>query len=223
VDCLLISHDHWDHLDYHTVKALKNRIGLVVCGLGVGEDFEYWGYDPAKIKELDWWETLDLGGGFAIDVLPTRHFSGRWLTRNQTLPVSFMIRTPKHTVYYSGDGGYDDRFEKIAAKYPHIDLAIMENGQYNMAWHHVHMLPSELVQAVQILKPSKLFTVHNSKYCLSVHPWFEPLEKIAAANAKLGLHLLTPEIGEPVYIDRNDQHFSEWWKPLMPALTTGQQ
>jgi L-ascorbate metabolism protein UlaG (beta-lactamase superfamily) len=214
VDCLLISHDHWDHLDYHTVKKIKDRVGLVICGLGVGQDFAYWGYKDSQIRSCDWGDTVELGGGCAVHVLPTRHFTGRWLTRNQTEPVSFMITTPKHTIYYSGDGGWDDRFAKIAKEFPEIDLAIMENGQYNLAWHSVHEMPDELVKAVETLHPAHLVTVHNSKYCESVHPWYEPMEKIAEADEKLGLHLETPEIGQAYYFDEN-QHFSRWWVPLM--------
>lgn len=169
IDVLLITHDHWDHLEYATVCELRDRVGTVVCPLGVGAHFEYWGYAPEKLVELDWYEAQTVAG-LAITCLPSRHFSGRGFTRSQTLWASFMV----DTVYFAGDGGYDGRFRRIAEKFPRIDLAVLENGQYNAAWSKVHTLPQELPQIVRELKAARYFFGHNSKFSISLHAWDEP-------------------------------------------------
>ena len=134
IDYLVISHDHWDHLDYNTVKKLKDRIGAVICPLGVGEHFEYWGFDKERLIELDWNEDANLAPGFMIHCLPARHFSGRRLTANQSLWASFLLEAPSQKIYIGGDGGYDTHYAEIGNRFPGIDLAILENGQYNEEW-----------------------------------------------------------------------------------------
>ncbi len=210
-DCLIVTHDHWDHLDYGTVTAIKDRIGEVICPLGVGEHFERWGFDKDRIVELDWDESVQLGDGFAVHCLPSRHFSGRGAKANRTLWASFMIQTPEQNIYLSGDGGYDAHFAAIAARFGRIDLAFMENGQYNEQWRDIHLLPADLVRAVNDLNPMALITVHHSKYALGKHPWNEPLDNIAVAAGKDSLNLLTPKIGQPVYWNDPEQVFEKWW------------
>ncbi|MDR2471085.1 MAG: MBL fold metallo-hydrolase [Treponema sp.] len=213
IDYLLITHDHWDHLDYWTVKKLRERTGKVICGLGVGEDFEFWRFAAEHIAELDWNERIDLGDGFTLHCLPARHSSGRGLNnRNKTLWASWMLETPSRNVYISGDTGYDSHFADIGKRFPKIDLAIMENGQYNENWVYSHLLPDHLVEAVRDLKPKTLFTVHNSKFTISNHRWQEPLENISAAAAEKGFRLVTPVIGEVVYLDDPSQVFEKWWE-----------
>lgn len=131
IDYLIITHDHWDHLDYQTVMQLKSRICKVICPLGVGEHFEYWGFDKKKIIELDWHEDALLENGFIIHCLPARHFSERGLNSNQTLWASFLMESPSQKIYMGGDSGYDTHFKEIGTKYRNIDLAILENEQYN--------------------------------------------------------------------------------------------
>lgn len=138
IDYLIVTHDHWDHLDYRTVRELKERIGTVICPLGVGEHFEYWGFDPAKIVELDWHEQQTLGDGFTVRCLPSRHFSGRGRSSNQTLWGSFLLQTPARKIYMGGDGGYGCHFAEIGEEFPDIDLAVLENGQYDEAWKYIH-------------------------------------------------------------------------------------
>jgi len=210
IDYLIITHDHWDHLDYGTVKSLMDRIGKVVCPLGVGEDFEYWGYPLNKIVEMDWNDVYSIGSDLKINCLPTRHFSGRGLTRNKTLWASFMIKSSK-TVYISGDGGYDARFTEIKKRFPQIDLAVMENGQYNKDWRYIHMMPDELPKAIDDLQPQEVMTVHNSKYALSKHPWYEPMNNIYKASLPKSVRLITPMMGETVYLDKANQRFKKWW------------
>lgn len=201
IDYLVISHDHWDHLDYHTVVSLKNRIQKVVCPLGVGQHFEYWGFDIAHLVELDWNETAKLDDGFRIDCLPARHFSGRGLTSNQSLWASFMLDTPSLKVFIGGDSGYDTHFAEIGKAYPNIDLAILENGQYNEEWRYIHTMPAELGREAKELGAKRIMTVHHSKYALARHAWDEPLRNEQQAARDYSLQLLAPIIGEVVWLE----------------------
>ena len=200
IDVLLITHDHWDHLDCETVTALRDRIARVVCPLGVGEHFERWGFPPAVLTELDWGETAVLDGADAhrltVHCLPTHHFSGRGFVRNQSLWASFLVATETKRVYFGGDGGYDERFARIGAQFPGIDLAVLENGQYNVRWPRVHTMPDELARAMRELGARRYVTGHHGKFCISTHPWDEPFagEKVAAREA--GVTLVTPRLGE---------------------------
>ena len=176
IDYLVITHDHWDHLDYETVVRLRERVGRVVCPLGVGEHFEYWGFEPERIVELDWDEEAMTEEEFRVVCLPTRHFSGRGLRRNRTLWASFLIDSPTQRIYIGGDGGYDDRFADIGRRFPGITLAMLENGQYNEAWRYIHTMPEYLGRAARELGAERIVTVHHSKYALARHAWDEPLE-----------------------------------------------
>jgi len=167
-------------VDYRTVTELKSRIGKVVCPLGVGEHFEYWGFEPEKIIELDWHETAALGDGFAVHCLPSRHFSGRGLNPNRTLWASFLLETPARQVYMGGDGGYGKHFAQIGRQFPGIDLAILENRQYNEAWKYIHTMPDQLSLAAKELGAKQIITVHHSKFALARHRWDEPLATEAA-------------------------------------------
>lgn len=209
VDYLIITHDHWDHLDYKTVRALQGRVGQVICSLGVGQHFAYWGYEEGKIQELDWNESLQLKDGLTLHALPTRHASGRLFGRNKTLWSSFLIDGERR-IYVSGDGGYDDRFKKIGEQFPGIDLAIMENGQYDKDWRYIHLLPEELPRAIQELGAKRVMTYHNSKFALANHAWKEPLDLIYAAAQGQPWQLLTPRIGEPIRL-LQQQTFEKWW------------
>jgi L-ascorbate metabolism protein UlaG (beta-lactamase superfamily) len=212
IDFLLITHDHYDHLDYETIIALKDKINVVICGLGVGAHFEYWGFNADKIIERDWDESIDLGNNLTIYTTPARHFSGRGFTRNKTLWLSYILQTPSMKIFVGGDSGYDSHFEEIGEKYGPIDLAILENGQYNEAWHYIHMLPEETLKAALDLKARRFFPVHSSKFALSRHSWDEPLDKLARLNKSVGIPMITPLIGQLVKLDNKEQVFSEWWK-----------
>ncbi|MCL1910604.1 MAG: MBL fold metallo-hydrolase [Leptospirales bacterium] len=212
IDYLLITHDHYDHLDYDTVKNLKGRIGKVICGLGVGEHFEYWGFKKDKIIELDWNDKTALREGFVIHAFPTRHFSGRGIAQDRTLWVSFMIETPSLNIFVSGDTGYDAHFAEIGKQFPEIDIAIMENGQYDEDWRYIHLLPDELVKSIKELNPKRSLTIHNSKYVLGKHSWKAPLENISNAAEKNSINLITPMIGEIVYLKDSAQVFGKWWE-----------
>ncbi len=209
VDYLVITHDHWDHLDYKTVIALKDRVGHVVCGLGIGQHFEYWGYEAEKIHELDWFEDWTVNSTTSIHCLPSQHFSGR-MGGNTTLWASYLI-DGKKKIFVMGDGGYDDRFTKFAEKYPNIDLAIMENGQYNEGWKAIHLLPQQLSDAIDELHPTHVLTYHHAKFKLCVQTWYEPLENIYNNSRGKPYHLLTPQIGQ--IIDIHAPIADEpWWR-----------
>lgn len=212
LDYLIITHDHWDHLDYNTIKNLKNRTGKIICPLGVGEHLEYWGVDPSKIIELDWNESAQLDNKIKITALPARHFSGRGLSPNKTLWASYMLQSSSGNIYLSGDTGYDIHFQDIKKRFGTIDLAIMENGQYNKDWKDIHIMPEELVKAIKELDPKRVMTIHNSKFALSTHTWHEPMDKIAKAAEENSFKLITPMIGEPVHLKDSAQTFTKWWK-----------
>lgn len=199
IDYLIITHDHWDHLDYHTVMQLKDRVEKVICPLGVGEHFEYWGFDKERLIELDWFEDAALNEGFRIHCLPARHFSGRFLKSNQALWASFLIETPSQKIYMGGDGGYDTHFAEIGKKYPDIDLAILENGQYNEDWKYIHTMPVYLSRIANDLQAKKYLTVHHSKYALARHPWDEPIKNAVNLRDKDSLNVLMPTIGEVTF------------------------
>ncbi len=197
IDVLIVTHEHWDHLDYATLRDLKDKVKHVVCPLGVAEYLEYWGYDPQSITEMDWYETVNYQLT-TITCLPTRHFSNRLFKRNQTLWASFMVESGGRKVYVGGDGGYDDRFKEIYEQFGSVDLALMENGQYNKDWANIHLMPKDLEQAILDLHPKQVFTVHHDKFSLAPHAWTEPdsvAHDIAERNA---IRLLDQPIGTVV-------------------------
>lgn len=210
LDHLIISHDHWDHLDYKTVTQIKDRVRTVVTGLGTGEHLEYWGYNPSLITELDWNEAIDLGDGFSIKAAPARHFSGRGLIRNQALWVSFILTTPKHKIYIGGDSGYDKHFKTIGDEEGPFDLVILECGQYNEYWRYIHMLPEETAQAAVDLKAKHLLPVHWSKFSLALHDWDEPITKVIEEATRLNLPVVHPMIGEKLDFD-SLRESKKWW------------
>jgi L-ascorbate metabolism protein UlaG (beta-lactamase superfamily) len=201
IDVMVISHDHYDHLDYETILKLKDRVGLFVTSLGVGAHLEYWGVPAEKIKELDWWETAEVKPGFWFTAAPARHFSGRGIVRNKTLWSSFIFKTADYSIYLGGDSGYDKHFAKIGAEYGPFDLAILENGQYNVFWSNIHMMPEETAQAAMELKAKVLFPVHWGKFALATHDWDEPIGRVLKKAKSLNLKVITPIIGEQVILD----------------------
>ncbi|MCF0043376.1 MBL fold metallo-hydrolase [Dyadobacter fanqingshengii] len=213
IDYLMISHDHWDHLDYQTILKLKSKVKKVVTGLGTGEHFEYWGYNPKIIIEKDWYQEADLGDGFKVNVTPGRHFSGRALSRNKAIWVSFALQTPTMKIFIGGDSGYDKHFKTIGEKFGPFDLALLECGQYNEAWKYIHMMPEETVTAAHELKATKLMPVHWSKFSLALHDWNEPIQRASIEARKQNMPLVTPMIGQKVNL-KGENVFTEWWKEV---------
>ncbi|MDR6547308.1 L-ascorbate metabolism protein UlaG (beta-lactamase superfamily) [Chryseobacterium rhizosphaerae] len=214
IDYMLLSHDHYDHLDYETVKALQPKVKYVICGLGAGSHYQKWGYTGRQIIEKDWGDKQEVKPGFTIYTESTHHDGGRGFTSSQALWLSFFIQSPSMNIYYSGDGGYSTRFKKISEKYPSIDWAIMECGQYNKAWQSVHELPEEVAQATTELKAKNMLPVHHSKFTLAKHSWDEPLERISALSQSKNYRLTTPMIGEMIRLDDPAQTFKQWWKSV---------
>lgn len=211
IDYLIISHDHWDHLDYKTILNLKSKVQQVICGLGVGQHFEYWGYNSSKIKELDWYENYSLKG-IEITATPARHFSGRGIRRNKTLWASYVLQTENYNFFIGGDSGYDTFFEKIGSQYGPFDLAILEQGQYNKNWSLIHMLPEQLFNTAEQLQAKCIFPVHNSKFSLSNHSWDDPLKKMIKNLGTSNIPVITPKMGELVNFQDSVQTFSKWWE-----------
>lgn len=214
IDFLLITHDHWDHIDYQTILKLKPKIKQVICGLGNGGHFEHWGFEKNIIVEMDWNEYVSPDDGFTVHAVPARHFSGRGFVRNKSLWVSFVLQTPTFRVFIGGDSGYDTHFAEIGKTFGAFDLVILDNGQYDKSWKYIHMRPEEVLQAAMDLQARRLLPVHSSKFALANHPWDEPLEKITTLNKEINLNLLTPLIGERVNLKDGSQIFSQWWKDL---------
>lgn len=214
IDYLLISHDHWDHLDHETVVALEPRVNAVITGLGVGSHLAYWGYPPRKIHECDWYGQIGLEEGIRIHVLPARHFSGRGLIRNKTLWVSFVLETANRKLFFSGDTGYGPHLVEAGKRFGKFDLAILENGQYDKLWAYIHMMPEETAQAAIDLNASALLPAHSGKFALSNHAWDDPLARLAAASRNKPYQLLTPVIGNIVDLSDTTQRFSFWWESM---------
>lgn len=201
IDALILSHDHWDHLDYELTKEIEPKVKAVVTGLGNGGYYEKWGYPLSKIHEEDWGTEVKLDKDLSIWVLPTRHFSGRMLQRDMTLFASFAIKAGNRTLYYSGDGGYDGRFREIGKQFGSFDIAIMEDGQYNETqWPSVHMMPEQSAQAAEEVHAKVVIPCHNGKYNLALHNWKEPRERFRKAAEGRPYKLLLPEIGDVVKV-----------------------
>ena len=214
IDYIFITHDHYDHLDYETILKLKTKVSKVICGLGVGSHLEQWGFDTSMIIEKDWHDAFQLDSQFKVTATPARHFSGRSFTRNNTLWCSYILQTPSIKLFIGGDSGYDTHFKSIFEQYGAVDLAILENGQYNVAWKAIHTLPHEVLQAAKDLHAKRVFPVHSSKFALANHSWDEPLKKITELNQQFSIPLATPIIGEPVRLKDTTQTFSQWWMDI---------
>lgn len=213
IDYLFISHDHWDHLDYKTIQSLRSRINKVICGLGVGQHLQHWGFDHDRIFEQDWGDELVLDAGFTVNITPARHFSGRGFKRNQALWISFVLKTPGLKLFLGGDGGYDTHFAEIGDDFGPFDLAILECGQYDKSWKYIHMMPEEIVQAAIDLKARQLMPVHWGKFLLANHEWDTPIVQVSAFSKTRQVPLVTPMIGEKVNLNQL-AGFTEWWAGL---------
>lgn len=218
IDVLLITHDHWDHLDHATVTALRDKVRRVLVPLGVGAHFERWGYahDKAqnKIREADWYEKLELGADLAIHLVPARHYSGRWLTRNKTLWTGFVLESPTQRILFSGDTGYGPHFKELAQRFGGFDLAALDMGQYDPRWPYIHMTPDEAAQAAEDLKAKALLPAHVGRFNIARHAWTEPFERISAVSEGKRYRLLTPQIGEPLTVGSTEQRFARWWQAV---------
>jgi L-ascorbate metabolism protein UlaG (beta-lactamase superfamily) len=210
IDYLILSHDHWDHLDYNILTKLKDKIKMVVTGLGTGAHLERWGFSKSSIREMEWNEEFVSQDGVRINSVPARHFSGRGFKRNQSLWSSFVLLIADHKIFIGGDSGYDTHFKIIGEKFGPFDLVILECGQYNKSWKHIHMMPEEVVTAAEDLKAKLLLPVHWGKFVLALHDWDEPIIRVVNEAKRKGMPIIHPMIGEKVFL-KTDQKFSMWW------------
>ena len=210
IDLLILTHDHYDHLDYRTLLELCPKVKKVIASLGVGSHLEKWGYSTSKITELNWWETHEFDQYLQIIATPSRHFSGRGLTRFKTLWSSFILKFHNLQIFIGGDSGYSNTFQDLGKRYGPFDLAILECGQYNEDWPNIHMMPEETVLAAKDLKAKIAIPVHHSKFVLAFHPWNEPLQRFVSEARKKGQPFAAPRIGEIYKIGEPfDQEI--WW------------
>lgn len=210
IDLLLLTHDHYDHLDYQFLKKITTKVHRVVTSLGVGEHLEAWGFGKEKIHELNWGEKQHLNDSLEVTALPSRHFSGRGFKRFNTLWSSFLLQWDGYKIYVGGDSGYSSEYKRIGEEYGQVDIAFLECGQYGKYWPQIHMTPEETVQAAKDLKAKILFPVHWGKFVLSVHPWNEPIRRLSAEAEKRGQRVVAPLIGELYTID--DPYIQQdWW------------
>ena len=211
IDVLLITHDHYDHLDYETVIKLRPKVKHVYTSLGVASHLTYWGYDKQHITELDWWQSANIADSIQLTAAPARHFSGRSFKRFTTLWSSFILKTAEYNIYIGADSGYGEHLKEIGAKFGPFDFALLENGQYNKAWPEIHMFPEQTVQAGIDIGAKIIMPVHWAKFDIALHTWDEPIKRFTKAAKEKGVQITTPMIGEPVIID-GVYPCSEWWK-----------
>jgi len=215
IDVVIISHNHYDHLNIATIEKIHPKVKRFLIPLMVGAELENAGVPREKIIELNWWDEVNIDDGFLIAFTPTQHFSGRGLfDRDETLWGSYVLQGPKHKVYFSGDSGYFKGFKEIGEKYGPFDITLLECGAYNKKWHYVHMMPEETAQAHLDLKGKILQPMHWGTYNLALHAWYDPIVRVAKAADSLGIQLSTPIVGETITIDEN-LVTERWWEKLI--------
>ena len=215
IDAVLVSHDHYDHLDMATVRHLAARGARFFVPLGIGAHLERWGVPTAQIDEMEWWQRRTLRGVEFV-CTPTRHYSGRGLSdRSATLWSSWSVLGPRHRIYYSGDTGYSTHFAEIGSRLGPFDIAFVKIGAYGpgASWLDIHMSPEQAVQAHRDVRARRMFPVHWSTFNLAYHDWDEPVRRAVAEARRTGVALVTPRVGE--WVDA-DQEFAStpWWEAV---------
>ncbi len=210
IDLLIITHDHYDHLDYETILALQPKVKKMYTSLGVGAHLEHWGIPASKIVEFDWWENQKISNTIELTATPARHFSGRSFTRGKTLWSAFVLKIDGYSIFIGGDSGYDSHFKKIGEQYGPFDIALLEAGQYGTNWPYIHMLPEQTIEAAKDLNAKILMPVHWGKFALALHDWNEPIQRIVEHAYKNQVKLTTPMIGEAVVLDSIYPN-KVWW------------
>lgn len=219
IDAVVVSHDHFDHLDYPTIATLARRDVPFYTSLGVGAHLEAWGVRPGRITELDWWEEAVMpGGAISFTATPARHFSGRGTGANRTAWSSFVMRTADHRVFFSGDTGLTPEFASIRERCGPFDLVMLEVGAYHPAWGEIHLGPENALTAYRMLcgEPGSgprgaLLPVHWGTFDLGLHPWDEPIETLVEGAARADVPLLTPRLGRPFEPSRIEV-VDPWWR-----------
>jgi L-ascorbate metabolism protein UlaG (beta-lactamase superfamily) len=210
IDVLVITHDHYDHLDYQTITQLRGRVRRIIAPLGVGSHLGYWGLNAGIITELNWHETAVLADGVHLTATPAQHMSGRGVAPQRTLWASYVLVLHGYHLFLGGDSGYGSHFRAIGEQYGPFDVALLENGQYNELWHAVHTLPPETARAAQDLRARMLLPVHWAKFTLGYHPWNEPIQLLLPESDRLGVPVTVPRIGEPYTLGAPALR-AAWW------------
>jgi L-ascorbate metabolism protein UlaG (beta-lactamase superfamily) len=226
-DVVLISHDHYDHLDMPTVRTLAARGARFIVPLGVGAHLEAWGVRATSVSELDWWSSIDIGG-LELTATPSRHFSGRGITgQDRTLWTGWVIKGPKHRVYYSGDTALDDTMIEIGTRFGPFDLTMIEVGEYDALWPDVHLGPEQAVRTHQLVRGTVMLPVHWAGFDLALHGWTEPIERVLVAAEAAGVRVATPQPGE-LFEPATMGVQRRWWPTIpwrtvaeAPAFSTG--
>lgn len=215
VDLVLVSHDHYDHLDYPTIRALAKQNVPFVTPLGVGAHLEAWGVPAACITELDWWQTYTLPqADLAVHAAPSQHFSGRgFKDRNATLWASLVIETPRHRVFFSGDTGLTTEYAAIRERFGPFDLVMLEVGAFHPTWGDIHLGPANALKALDLLGGGAFLPVHWGTFSLAVHDWDEPAETLLQRAPGHGAQLLMPRLGEPVEPSHGPRA-QPWWRGI---------
>lgn len=213
IDLLILTHDHYDHLDYTSIQQLKSNVKSVCAPLGVAEHLVYWGLKDSIITEFDWWDSARVLSGIQLTATPARHFSGRGFIRNKSLWTSYVLKTNTHTIFIGGDSGYDAAFKVIGEKHGPFDIALLECGQYDRQWPLIHMMPEETVQASIDLRAEVLMPVHWGKFVLANHAWKDPIERAKNHAGVLKVKITTPRIGEPIVL-ATKLPTEEWWNSI---------
>jgi L-ascorbate metabolism protein UlaG (beta-lactamase superfamily) len=211
---VILSHDHYDHLDHAAIRALAGKVETFLTPLGVGDRLVGWGIARDKVRQFDWWQGTEVEG-VRFTATPAQHFSGRTLRDgNRTLWCSWVIDDGERRVFFSGDSGYFEGFAEVGRRFGPFDLTLMETGAYNAEWPYVHMHPEQTVKAHQDLRGDWLLPIHNGTFDLSVHPWHEPFERVLALANAHGISIATPVMGERIQIDA--PHAGErWWRAVV--------
>ena len=221
LDAVVISHDHYDHLDYPTILELTKREVPFITSLGVGAHLQAWGVPAERITELDWWEQVDVPGtGISISAAPSQHFSGRGLgSRNGSLWSSMVVRGPRSSVFFSGDTGLTPEYTEIAKRFGAFDLVMLEVGAFHEAWGDIHLGPENALEALRLLGGGRFLPVHWGTFNLAIHAWDEPAETLLRLAPARGAELVMPMLGEPVEPARADPARA-WWREIT-ALEAG--
>jgi L-ascorbate metabolism protein UlaG (beta-lactamase superfamily) len=225
VDVVVISHDHYDHLDLPTIKALAGTDTLFAVPLGVGSHLEHWGVSVDRIRELDWHEATKVGG-LTLTATPARHFCGRGLRNTQhTLWASWSVAGAEHRIFHSGDTGYFDGFKDIGADYGPFDATMIQIGAYSDFWPDIHMTPEEGMRAHLDLQGGRphgvMMPIHWATFNLATHPWAEPGEGTVAAARATGSRIAVPRPGEPFEPTSETVPSEPWWRAVAQAPAGG--
>jgi L-ascorbate metabolism protein UlaG (beta-lactamase superfamily) len=222
IKAVVLSHDHYDHLDHGAILSLAPKVELFIAPLGVGDRLIAWGVDPAKVRQLDWWQQTVVDG-VRLVATPAQHFSGRGLTDgDHTLWASWVFLAGDLRLFFSGDTGYHADFKTIGERYGPFDVTMLETGAYDAQWPEVHMQPEETLRAHVDLKGRWLMPVHNGTFDLAMHPWHEPFDRIQALADARGVPLATPMMGERLSLTA-PQAGERWWRRVQPASTASSQ